>query len=44
MTDTHSLDYVQWLMGKVSEVFCFCDKLSDLKIETEDTAEISLRS
>ncbi len=40
---THSLDYIQWFMGKVSEVFCFCDKLSDLEIETEDTAEIFLR-
>ncbi len=40
---THSLDYIQWLMGKVREVFCFCDKLSDLEIETEDTAEIFLR-
>ncbi len=40
---THSLDYIQWLMGKVGELFCFCDKLSDLEIETEDTAEIFLR-
>ncbi len=40
---THSLDYIQWLMGEVGEVFCFCDKLSDLEIETEDTAEIFLR-
>lgn len=40
---THSLDYIQWLMGEVGEVFCFCDRLSDLEIETEDTAEIFLR-
>jgi len=40
---THSLDYIQWLMGEVSELFCFCDKLSDLEIETDDTSEILLR-
>ena len=40
---THSLDCIQWFMGNVNEVFCFCDRLSDLEIETEDTAEIFLR-
>lgn len=40
---THMLDYIEWFMGKVSEVFCFCSKLSDLRIETEDTTEILLR-
>ena len=40
---SHEIDYVQWLGGKVREVFCYSDTLSDLEIKTEDTAEILLR-
>jgi len=39
----HELDYVSWLMGPVSHVACFADKVSNLEIETEDTAAILLR-
>jgi predicted dehydrogenase len=39
----HELDYVTWLVGPVTEVACFADKVSGLEIETEDTAGILLR-
>jgi predicted dehydrogenase len=39
----HELDYVGWLMGPVSQVACFADKVSSLEIETEDTAAIVLK-
>lgn len=39
----HELDYVNWFLGDVSQVFSFSDKLSDLDIDTEDVAEILLR-
>jgi predicted dehydrogenase len=39
----HELDYVTWLFGPVSEIFCFAQKVSDLDIQTEDTAVMSLK-
>ena len=39
----HELDYISWLLGDVTQVFSFSDKLSDLEIDTEDVAEILLR-
>lgn len=43
LDQVHELDYLRWLLGEVSEVFCFAGKLSDLEISTEDTASILLR-
>ncbi len=39
----HELDYVSWLLGPVSDVSCFADRVSSLQIETEDTAAVLLR-
>ena len=40
---SHEIDYVRWLVGsKVTKVSCFADKLSNLEVDTEDTAEINL--
>lgn len=39
----HELDYIIWLLGDVTRVFSFSDKLSNLDIDTEDVAEILLR-
>jgi predicted dehydrogenase len=39
----HELDYVSWVIGRVSYVSCFADKVSHLEIETEDIAAILLR-
>jgi predicted dehydrogenase len=42
-TQSHSLDYLPWLVGEVSSVWAFKGKLSDLDVDVEDTAEIGLR-
>jgi predicted dehydrogenase len=39
----HEIDYIQWLLGDVAEVFAWLGQLSHLEIDTEDTAEILLR-
>lgn len=39
----HELDYVRWFFGDPKEVFCWSDKVSDLEIDTEDTAAILLK-
>jgi len=39
----HEIDYIRWMLGEVAAVVCFAGKLSQLEIETEDTAEILLR-
>jgi predicted dehydrogenase len=39
----HELDYVTWLLGPVRTVACFADRVSNLEIETEDTAAMLLR-
>jgi predicted dehydrogenase len=39
----HELDYVSWLIGPISSLVCFADRISDLDIATEDTAAILLR-
>lgn len=41
--DIHEIDSLYWLFGKPREVFCFADKLTDLKIDTEDVAEIFMK-
>ena len=39
----HELDYIRWMLGEVDTVVSFAGKLSQLDIETEDTAAILLR-
>jgi predicted dehydrogenase len=43
LTLTHALDYMHWLLGEVSGVWALREKLSDLDMDVEDTAEIGLR-
>lgn len=43
LDDIHEIDSLYWLFGKVKEVFCFAGKVSDLKIDTEDVAEIFMK-
>jgi len=40
---THEIDTLYWLAGDVEETKSFCGKLSDLEIDTEDTASILMR-
>ncbi len=39
----HELDYIRWMLGEIDTVACIAGKLSDLEIDTEDTAAILLR-
>ena len=41
-TLSHPLDYVRWFFGEVSSLFAVMDRVSDLEIEVEDLAEITL--
>jgi predicted dehydrogenase len=43
LTQCHSLDYLPWLIGRVSSAWGMTSKLSDLEVDVEDTAEIGLR-
>jgi predicted dehydrogenase len=43
LLDSHEIDYMQWFLGDVSELFCFAAKVSNLEIDTEDTAAVLLK-
>jgi len=43
LLDSHEFDYMQWFLGDVAELFCFAGKVSNLEIDTEDTAEVLLK-
>lgn len=43
LTLSHPLDYLCWMFGKVESVWAFTDKLGDLELTVEDTAEIILQ-
>lgn len=43
LDDIHEIDYARWMFGEVDQVACFAGRLSDLEIETEDTAAIILK-
>jgi predicted dehydrogenase len=43
LTQSHSLDYLPWLVGKAISVWSFTGRLSDLEVNVEDTAKIGLR-
>lgn len=40
---SHEIDYVRWFAGEVQSVYCAAGRLSDLEMETEDTAALALR-
>lgn len=42
-TQSHALDYLPWLVGKVESVWGFTGHLSDLEVDVDDTAKIGLR-
>lgn len=43
LTLIHEIDYLSWLIGKPKKVFCLADKVSNLKIDVEDAAEILIQ-
>jgi len=40
---SHEIDYMRWLVGEVESVVCFAGKLSSLKVNVEDSADILMR-
>ena len=38
----HPLDYVRWLFGEVQALFAYTDRVSDLVLDVEDVAEMTL--
>jgi len=43
LTLCHPIDYVRWLLGEVHSVAAFVDQVSDLELEVEDLAEITMK-
>lgn len=43
LLDSHEFNYMQWFLGDVASVFCLSSRISDLDIDTEDTAEVLLK-
>jgi len=43
LTQSHALDYLPWLIGRLESVWGFTAKLSDLQVDVEDTAKVGLR-
>ncbi len=41
---SHEIDYALWLFGNAKEITCLTDKVSDLEIDTEDVAEILMKT
>ena len=39
----HEIDYMRWLFGEIDDIHAFTAKLSNLEIDTEDTAETIVR-
>ncbi len=43
LTLIHEIDYLIWLIGAPQAIFCLADKISNLKIDVEDVAEILIK-
>ena len=43
LLDAHEFIYTSWLLGEVQQIACMYARLSDLDIDTEDTASILMR-
>lgn len=39
----HEFDYLRWLLGEITEVFCIAEKKTSLDMDVEDNADILLR-
>ncbi len=40
----HEINYLSWLFGPAREIYCSADKLSSLEMDTEDSAEILMKT
>lgn len=39
----HAIDFTQWCLGNIKELFCYAGKISELEIDVEDVADIFLK-
>jgi len=39
---SHEIDYIRWLLGEVTHVYCQAGTVSDLEVDVEDTASLIL--
>ncbi len=44
LLDSHELAYLQWFLGPIAAIACAAGKYSSLEIDTEDTAEMIVRT
>ncbi|MEN9558550.1 MAG: hypothetical protein RL141_919 [Candidatus Parcubacteria bacterium] len=42
LLDSHEVDYLSWFGGEITAVSCTAARVSDLEIDTEDTADVSM--
>lgn len=42
LDDIHSIDFLSYLFGNIKDIKIVCDKVSDLEIQKEDIAEMSI--
>ncbi|MBE2267257.1 MAG: Gfo/Idh/MocA family oxidoreductase [Anaerolinea sp.] len=40
---SHEIDYVLWMLGTPTEIVCIADHVSDLEVNVEDCADLTLR-
>lgn len=43
LLESHEFDYITWFLGDVKKIACFADRISDVTVDTEDTAEVILK-
>lgn len=40
----HEIDYIRWMLGEIKTIYCEAGKISSLQIDTEDNAEIIMKT
>ena len=43
LDESHTIDWMRWLFGEVTSLYCLNETVSDLEIDTDDTVEMVLR-
>ena len=43
LTCIHEIDYLHWFFGEIKELFAMTGKFSDLKIEVDDLASVTMK-
>ena len=43
LLESHEFDYITWFLGKAKKIACFADRVGDITVDVEDTAELILQ-